>query len=205
MAGLLTLTEVKDWLSITKPDYDGILTIINDAMCVAVTNYTGHSFALVVEPNEILDATQSDLIVPRNSPIISVQNLYFYTQPDGTDGTLIDPTSYLVLPESIVLQNITTPFNRARISLAYTWGYDGLPADVRLMMLQAVEAEYRRRGQKSLGVSSRSKKDESQSFADGGSEYWDRASGLPTELVNKLQFYKQNFEWPSIPMATRNL
>ena len=203
MAALVSLDDVKTWLTITKPDYDTLLGWINDAICQNVINYTGQPFVLTVDPGEILDANQSDSIVPRNSPIVSVQSLFFHTQPDGTGGSEIDASDYQVTPEGIVLQNITTPFRRSRIKLAYTWGYDGLPDDVMLMMLQAVEAEWRRRGQKALGVSSRSKKDESQNFSTG-TGYWSRASGLPVELENKLQFYKQSFEWPSTPMATRN-
>jgi hypothetical protein len=205
MAAFVTLAEIKEWLSITKPDYDSLLTTINEAMCQAVISYVEHDFTEQVTTNEVLDANQSDSIVPRNWPIVSVQALYFHTQPDGSQGQLIDASDYQVLPEGIVLQNFTTPVRRSRIRVDYTWGYPaGLPADVKLMMLQAVEAEWRRRGQKTLGVASRSKKDESHSFTATGDGYWDMRTGLPNELIYKLNNYKQSFEWPSSPMATRN-
>jgi len=206
MASFVTLAEVKEWLNITKPDFDSILTTINDAMCQAVVNYVGHDFTDQIVTNEVIDASQSDQVIPQNSPIQSVQALYFHTRPDGSQGNLIDPIDYQVTPEGISLQNFHTPFRRSRIRIDYTWGYSTLPADVKLLMLQAVEAEYRRRGQKSLGVSSRSKKDESQSFTnDSSSAYWDPLTGLPTELKVKLNFYKPTFEWPSSPMAQSNL
>jgi hypothetical protein len=204
MAGFVTLAEIKEWLTITKPDYDSMLTMIEAAMCQAIKNYVEHDFTLTVEVNEILDAKKSDMVVPKNSPIVSVQALYFFTRPDGSDGNLIDTDSYHVTPEKIVLQNINTPFRRARVRVDYTWGYDGLPDDVKLMVLQAVEAEWRRRGQKSLGVGTRSKKDESISYGAKGMEYWDPRTGLPRELIHKLSHYKQAFEWPSSPMSERN-
>lgn len=204
MAGFVTLAEIKTWLDITKPDYDALLDMINDAMCQAVINYVEHDFTLTAVTDEVLDGNKSDTVVPRNWPIVSVQSLTFYTRPDGTEGNLIDPIFYAVTPEEIRLQGIVTPFYRARVRVDYTWGFDGVPGDVKLMMLQAVEAEWRRRGSKSLGVASRSKKDESQTFSGKGDGYWDSRTGLPTELVKKLHFYKQSFEWPSTPMATRN-
>ena len=201
-----TLDQIKNWIGIelSNTTHDDVLTIIRDAMETSVVNYTETSFELVVKVNEVLDANESDVVVPPYSPIVSVQALYFYTLPDGSDGQLIDPNDYQVRQEAIYLQNIHTPFKRSRVRVDYTYGYDGLPDDIKLMLLQAIEAEFRRKGSKTLGRSSRSKKDESEGLSGSSPSYWDTKTGLPKELVYKLNYYKR-MEWPVQPMATRNI
>lgn len=205
MALLNLNTEIKPWLGIPVPTtaHDDVLTIINNAMSQAVLNYTETDFQTHIQVGEVLDGNQSDVIVPRNIPIVSIQAIYFYTSPSGSAGMLLDPSNYQLVSDTIVLQNVQTPFNRSRIRVDYTWGYNGVPGDVKLCLLQAVEAEFRRKGNKTLGVSSRSKKDESESYKSDIGE-WDEKSGLPKVLVYKLTPYK-TFEFPNQPMAVRNI
>jgi len=73
---------------------------------------------------------------------------------------------------------------------------------VKQAILLGVEAEFRRRGRKSIGTSGRSKKDESERF-DNGVGSWDKKSGLPKEVVFKLNPYRV-FEFPAQPRATHN-
>jgi len=211
MAFLDLNTDIKPWLGIDVVNitHDAVLTIINNAMEQAVKNFTETDFELHPGTVEILDANESDIILPHNVPITAVSELAFYTLADGTDGQIIEATDYQVREEGIILQNIHTPFRRSRIRVTYTWGYDGLPDDVKLMLLQAVEAEFRRKARKSVGTggnsgAARSKKDESDRTGGTALGAWDKKTGLPKELVYKLTPYKR-FEFVNSPMATRNL
>jgi hypothetical protein len=203
MSFLSLNTDIKPWLGIDPANttHDSNLTIINLAIEQAVLNYVETNF-VETEITEVLDGNISDIILTSNTPVNSVSQLYFGVNPDGTEGALIDPINYKVRSEGIYLCGLTTPRGRAIIKVKYKYGYAGLPSDVKLMMLQAVEAEWRRKGNKSLGIGGRSKKDESESYINDLGQ-WDEKTGLPKVLVSKLQTYKCN-DFPVMPIAQRN-
>lgn len=195
-------TDVKPWLGIASDTYDDILTIIRDSVEQAVLDYTEAVFEST-STTDILDASGNDVIVVRNTPIISVSAIYFWVNPDGTEGSLVDTDHYKAESNSIVLQSIFTPqFGRALVRVDYDYGYDGLPSPVKHAILLSIEAEFRRKGDKTIGRSGRSKKDESESY--GGSSLWDEKVGLPKEAVYKLNPYRQSMEFPVQPIAIRN-
>lgn len=201
----LTLNgDIKPWLGIDvgNTTHDANLTTIANAIEQAVLNYVETDFKLNTVTKEILDGNISDVILPRNTPINSVQAIYFFPDTDGTDGSLVSVDDYDVTSEAIYLRTSTTPKGRGTVRVDYKWGYNGLPADVKLMMLQTVEAEWRRKGSKSLGIGGRTKKDESETYINDLGQ-WDEKSGLPKVLAAKLQPYK-SFEFPTSPMAQRN-
>jgi len=207
MATFLTLDEIKAWLKIELSDttHDVVLNIINDAMEESFKQFTETDFALHVDDPEIHDANESDVLLPFRQPIVSVKEIQFFTLPDGTGGQLIDANDYQVREDGIYFQNLHTPFRRSRVKVTYTWGYDGVPADVILALYQAVEAEFRRKGKKTLGgVTGRSKKDESERSSGDGDTKWDKKTGLPMAVVAKLTPYKR-FEFANSPMANRNI
>lgn len=194
-------TDIKPWLGITDTSQDAFLTTINNAMEQSIINFCENDFTIKTS-SDILDGNGSDIILPLNTPITEVIAVYFNCDTDGSNGTLIDPHYYLMREYEIALRGYKTPFARARIRVDYKWGYNGLPADVKLCMLQAVEAEWRRKVNKAIGGLSRSKKDESDNVTSDLNE-WDYKTGLPKVLVFKLNPYKV-FEFPRQPMATRN-
>lgn len=196
--------DIKPWLGIDvlNTTHDNTLTIINEAMEQAVLNYVETDFKLNEVEGEVLDGNISDVIFPINTPIYSVEGVYFFPNADGTGGSLIDPEEYRVSSEAVYLKFVSTPKGRGTVRIDYHWGYDGLPSDVKLMMLQAIEAEWRRKGNKSLGLGGRSKEDESENYINDLGQ-WDAKSVLPKVLVSKLQAYKC-FEFPFSPMAQRN-
>lgn len=205
----VTLDQIKDWLGIelTNNAHDSVLQLFGESVENAVINFTETEFELQTEVNEIIDGNQSDVICPRNSPIRSVQKLLFHVGSDGSGGGLIDPSNYSVNDDAITLRGIMSPRGRGLIRVDYTWGYDGAPPDVIVAILQAVEAEFRRKGRKSIGIGGRSKKDESERYTSGGGgdmSAWDMKTGLPKEIVAKLKPY-QRMEFPTQPMAARNV
>jgi len=196
--------DIKPWLGIdgSNTTHDANLTIIADAIEQSVLNYVETTFELTEVEGEILDGNISDVVLPLNTPVNSVEGLYFFPNVDGSGGSLVDQAEYKVTREAIYLKFANSPKGRATVRVDYTYGYDGLPSDVKLMILQTVEAEWRRKGSKSLGMSGRSKKDESESYISDLGQ-WDERTGLPKVLISKLQAYK-SFEFPSSPMSQRN-
>jgi hypothetical protein len=176
---------------------------MRDSVETAVLNYVETTFALTTVVNEILDSNGSDCIVPRNWPITSVQAVKLGVDTLGAGGDVLETTSYQVLPTNIVLKAFGQTRGRSIVRVDYTYGYASLPADVKEAILLSVEAKFRRKSRKSIGLSGRSKKDESESFADS-MVGWDSATGLPAEAISMLQKYRTNFEFAVQPMATRN-
>lgn len=203
MAALATLQDVKDWLDITSSTHDDILQTILDSVCASVMEYCEQTFALVGPIVEVNDGNRSDQIVTREFPIVSVDEIKVDVNPDGSEGTVVDSDTYQVLPEAILLQTRITPRGRSVVAVTYTHGYASVPAPVHMAVLLSVEALFRRKGRKSIGTNSRSKKDERESFSTGPGA-WDAKTGLPKEAVFMLNPYKR-FEVPVQPMAQRNL
>ena len=200
-------TDVKPYLGLVgTTEYDALLVIWRDSVEAAMLAYTEATFDLTPK-SEVMDANRSDQIVPDEYPIASVQALYFYTETDGTGGELIDPENYYFKESAVILKTIYTPRHRSTVRLEYTYGYDGVPADVKHGILIACRAEYfrwldKREGRDRLG---RSKKDESERTGGGNNTVgWDPKTGLPFEAVNKFKPYKK-FEFITQPFAQRNL
>lgn len=195
--------DIKPWLGIeiTETKHDATLIVMRDSVEQSMLNYTEAKFDLTAI-EEVLDGSRSDQIVPAEFPIASVQALYFHVKPDGTEGDLIESDDYQVKEGAIILQHLYTPKGRSLLRIDYTYGYDGIPPDVHEAMLLAIEAKFRRKGRKSMGLSGRSKKDEREGYSDSAGA-WDSKTGLPTEVVYMLQPYKR-YEMPTQPIAQRN-
>jgi len=204
MVVIATLDEVKTWIGIplSNTDHDDNLTLIMNSTTKAIYNYVDTPFELTPITNEVKDGIRADILVPKFFPTASVQEIRFGIGTDGTGGTVVDPTEYIVAPDSITFRWLHTPFYRGSVGLDYTYGYDGVPDDVKLAFIQAVEAQFRRKGRKSIGMASRSKKDESEAYS-GDLNAWDGLTGLPKEIVAMLKPYK-SFEFPT-DNAQRNL
>lgn len=197
--------DVKPWLQLTGSTHDTTLTIIRDSIEQAVLNYIELSLETVGPVMEVYDASQQDQIVLANIPVQSVSALYFNTKPDGSDGCLIDASQYAVDLETgvIKLQCGYTPRGRALVRVDYTYGYATVPSDIKHAILLSIDADFRRKGSKTIGRTGRSKKDEREGYSTGGG-VWDSKSGLPTEVVYKLNAYKRR-DFAVLPIAMRNL
>jgi hypothetical protein len=195
---LCTLQEIKDWLKITDNSQDAILTSTQAAVEAAVKAYVDTDFTTTTK-TELLDGSRSDTIVLEGYPIISVSAIYFYPNTSGAEGSLVDLESYIVKPEAIYLTNLYTPAGRGKVRVDYTYGYASVPDDVKMAVKLGVEAFMARRARKTVGVGSRSKEGESESFVSA----WDKKSGLPVEVTGLLQIYR-TYEVPVISLAQRN-
>jgi hypothetical protein len=184
---LCTLQEVKDWLKVTGNDQDAVLTMVQAAIEQSVVNLCETDFATHEYTNEVLDGDGKDVVVPLHWPIISVEHLLLHCLPDGTGGSDVAPEDMSVRPEAIYLANsLITPPGRGRVRLDYHAGYAAVPADVKMAVLLGVEAFMARKGRKNIGIASRGKEGESESYTAA----WDKKVGLPTEVVAMLGCYR---------------
>lgn len=202
---IISLNDFKTWMGmdLTYVDEDDNLTAIISSVDASIKNYCETTFEATVETNEIHDGKNSDLLVTKNSPIISVQEIRFGVTTSGTGGSALDTTSFEARQNYIALKGIMSGVGRCLIAIDYTWGYSSVPADVSLAAKIASEAFYRRLDRKNIGQASRSKKDESES---SGGDYtaWDSKTGLPKEVVSMLAPYR-SFEMPVMSMTQRSI
>ncbi len=201
---LVTLADLKTFLDITDNSQDTLLTTLKDGVEQSIINYCETDFSTKVVTGELVSGTKSDVIVPLNFPLISVQAVKFGVEVDGSGGYALDATrDYYKDEGGIYLVSTHSPRSRGRIRIDYTWGYAAVPADVKLAVYQAVKVELQRYSTNTEAGMGRSKGDESET---GGSSVnlMDPLTGLPKTVVAKLQAYKV-YEFPNLPMAQRNL
>lgn len=204
---LVTLANIKVYLGIASDDtsQDALITMYQEQIEQAVINYCDTDFTLKTETREILDGFRADVITPKNYPITAVSAVYVGVNADGTGGTQLDAQNDYHFSESaIYLHYSHTPFARGVVAVSYSWGYDGVPADVKMAIYHSVKASLQRHSRNVEDVRSRSKGDESESFGGTGKGgIWDNQTGLPNTALAMLQNYK-TLEFPSVGMAQRN-
>lgn len=197
---LVTLSELKSFLGITDSSQDAKLQVFLDSVEASVINFCDVSFVPVPVTLEVHDGNESDTIIPDYIPLISVQAVKLGTEADGSGGDPLTAGRDFYFNENLIrLRNHVTPFFRGSLAVSYTHGYETVPADVKLAVMQSVKAEMKRDQENTEGVSSRSKGDESESLGSA----WDAKSGLPKQIVSKLQCYK-SYEFGGGSMAQRN-
>lgn len=206
---LVTIDEVNQYLGQTTGDdatQDALIEdIIGPGIEDAVQNFCDTNFSQVVvgSPGERHDGNRSDVIVPANVPIISVQAVFMYVPADSASGGIaLDADDYFVDTKKnvIVLKELTTPFHpRGNILIQYTYGYAAVPGVVKLAIFENIKASIQRRNRNVEDVSSRSKGGETESY--GGA--FDSKSGLLSSTIGKLKKF-QVIEFPSSSMAQRN-
>jgi len=199
---LTTMNDIKTFLGISLSDTskDAIITMFKDSVEQSIINYCESDFSTKVVTNEVLDGVLSDIIVPKNFPVLSVQQVVIGNGIDNSGGLTLATNDYYFDESSIILKINTTPFYRSSVKIDYTYGYSTVPADVKMCVYQAVKAELQRYESNTENVSSRSKEGESESL--GAS--WDSISGLPKQIISKLQSYRSSYEFPNISMSQRN-
>ena len=204
MSDLVTLDEQKEFLGIKLADTerDVLIQTFLDSVEQQVKNLCETNFQETVvtsPPGELHDGSIADVILPFGFPILSVEKISVGTETDGTGGIDLETDEFYFDDTGIMLRGRLTPRARGNISLAYTYGFEEVPADVKLAVMQSVKAELQRHDANTENISSRSKEGESESLRSA----WDPKSGLPVQIASKLQSYKL-FEFPHFGMAQRN-
>jgi hypothetical protein len=199
---LTTLEDVKAFLGIPEEntEYDALLTIFKDSVEQSVCNFCETTFEEITVTKELHDGIDSDIIVPKYFPILSVENIYFGCDGEGNNGNRIDKEYYSIDGSGIILRHgLYTPNARKIVRIDYTYGFEEVPPDVKLCVYQSIKAEKQRYDSNTENISSRGKMGESESFNSA----WDKKTGLPVQIISKLQSYRV-YEFPMIGNAQRN-
>jgi len=206
MVDIATIEEVRGWvLGDTNDDsQDAILEPLRKSTDEIIKDYCdclfGETDAVV---GEVLDGRRTDMIVPDHFPIQSVQKVVMGADGSGSGGYELEASDYNYRQEEIVLIGTRSVRRRGTIILDYTHGYPNVPERVKQALLLAVEAMYNRKARRSIGVSSRSKEGETESYGGGSKSQWNDATGLPNDVMGMLQEYKR-IEFTGSVMHARN-
>lgn len=197
----LTLQEAKDYLEVTGTDMDAQIQLWLDAVSESITAYCENDFATHVITNELHDGRKADIILPKQSPVNSIQGIYLNVKSDGSGGSLLDPESYVLRDDEIALVYLHTQRGRGIIRLDYTAGYATVPARVKLATQLAIQGYYNLEDKATIGIRTKAKEGESISYQGG----WNKEFGLPEESISLLAEFR-DYGWPETTvMATRNI
>jgi hypothetical protein len=152
---LITLAAVQQYLSI-KPggDADPLLSNMIDRVSAAVLNYLNRGDIMASPRTETRNGTSSARMVCANLPVQSVQSVRI-------NGAEVLPSTGYSVPgwsfdaEGVILRGgLTFTRGTANVELSYVAGYDEVPADIALAVLEAVGLAFKRR--EHVDVSSKS-------------------------------------------------
>ena len=204
MPNIATIEEVRGWIlnDESNSSQDATLEPLRLSVDEIIKDYCdclfGETEALT---GIILDSRRSDVIVPDQFPIVSVEKIVMFIDGDGVGGVELQANEYIVREEEIILRTRIQARRRGNISIDLTHGFADVPHRIHQALLLSVEGMYNRKTRRSIGLSSRSKEGESESY--GAKSQWDSITGLPIEAMGMLQHYRR-IEFTGSVMQARN-
>jgi hypothetical protein len=155
---LCTVAEIKSWLPNQGNNDDATLQILITNASLQVLQYIDrpHILSSVLGPlTETYDGNDSDRLLPRNFPIISVSSV-------NIDGVAVQaattPTTagYLWDGRRILLRGFRFCRGLQNVQLSYSAGYPSVPLDLKQAAIESFALTYRQRvriGEKSNSMS----------------------------------------------------
>lgn len=219
----LTLEEVKSWLAVPTSNStkdDQITRHINTA-CARVETYI-QSPVLSRTFVEHFDGNNSNVIVPSQYPVVSVEELKINLSGDFSTSDPLNTEAYalrgipsLALEDGVIgldvvlrdtssvdiIGRIVPASSIQSIQLTYTAGrgdIDTIPDDLKTATLMLVEYLYMIRENRDLGIFSKSVN--GQSYSRRGET---TSSGMPLEIEAMLNSY-MDMALPSVAVPQRN-
>ncbi len=159
--GLISLDLLKAKLGITDESQDEYLQLIIDGVSLAVKNITNRNLELTAYEEEKHVGTGTTSLLLNNYPIASVQSLKINNEETSEYDILNDKKDAGKLfkketwPRNAIIEPLTLAKNGSvlrenkNISIDYTAGYDPIPADVQLRVLEECTRSYE--GKNSIG------------------------------------------------------
>lgn len=141
---LTTLDNVKGWLGLTNPsqtDDDALLSRLITAISQFVQNDCGRQFSLQ-DYSEQRDGTGGRRLSLANYPISAVTCL-------SIDGQLVPPgdatrtPGFFFRPTELLLNGYIFHRGLGNVSVAYTAGYETVPADLEQACIEQIAFRYR--------------------------------------------------------------
>lgn len=179
MVDLITVASAKEHLGITATTWDAVLQTLVTRVSGMVERYCDRTFASTAY-TEDYDGDGSEVLLTRQSPIVSVTSVHDDQNREFTSATLIQTTDYYVDTAKAAIKLIGGRFSRGvgNVRVAYTAGYASTPDAVAISVADIVGLYFNRR--RSGGIASQS--------LGGQSTSW--LGDWPADIVAALEVYK---------------
>lgn len=163
---LITLSELKTFLSISGTDQDTILQIYVDSANAFIINYLNRDIEETAYTDEVYDGPGTPALVLRQYPLISVEEVLVNGEAETESTDVTDTEGYYIksYDNGILYNRAFWDRGRGIIQVSYTAGYTTIPGDLKHASL-AVAGYFRNMGNKT-GVRSESLGSYSYSIAN---------------------------------------
>lgn len=135
----VTLAEVKSHLRVTFTEDDTYITFLIQACSGIVERFISQSLMQGTQVSCIISNADGNIELPYG-PVINILSI-----KDGNGCTITDYKLLDCSPFNPLFQLLEWPLN-CKIKLEYEAGYDVLPADIKLALLQEIGYRYEHRG-----------------------------------------------------------
>ncbi|MFQ5452255.1 MAG: phage head-tail connector protein [Candidatus Paceibacterota bacterium] len=161
---LTSLTTAKDHLGITDASQDTRVERWIDTASQMIEKATDRVL-YSKSHTEVQDGRGSKSILLRQYPVTAITSLHIDSQGTFDANSLIAAADYAQRDEDeLVLRSSTFKRGLQNIQIVYTAGFSTIPADLENACLELIEFMYDRRGDRRVGVASKSKRDENITF-----------------------------------------
>jgi hypothetical protein len=188
---LVTLDDTKKWLDIplASTDLNDRAELFINSASEIIERYLDRKLARKTY-TERYDGLRANKIFLKNTPASKPTSIAFASDWDFSEP--LDTADYTVQEESlIVFKNAITPRGNQNIQVIYTAGYvtplssvqtgSALPSDIKMACLMLISWLWQVDRDRRLGVTNKSKQNESISFEDG----------IPVTIADILRNYKR--------------
>ena len=148
MTNLITIDTFKTYKGINSQEDDSIISLLIGSVSAFIQNYTSRSFVDYALKNKIeyFNALFGDYYLPKEFPLISVESLETSLDGGVTYTALVENTDYFVDLDTDRIINNTgyLGFTTGTIAhksgkLTYRGGYNEVPLDIQLAVMDLVE------------------------------------------------------------------
>lgn len=139
-ANLVTLQEVKNYKGINSTNQDAVITSIIPKVSQLVKTICKRSFIDYVDDAKVEYHRGGRLILPYEFPVLSITSLEYSGDYGQTYITLDEGVDYLLDKDSWDIHPVLTfPEGINAYKLTYKAGYEELPEDLKLAVLDLVD------------------------------------------------------------------
>jgi len=142
-ASLVTLAEVKTYAGINSTNQDAVINQLIPQISEYVKEYCGRTFVdYVSDAKTDVSSGGTAYIYLREAPVLTIQGVEYSTDFGVTYIDLVEGTDYILDLEADRLQVISQPVFPKFVNgykIAYTAGFEVLPAALKLAILDLVQ------------------------------------------------------------------
>jgi hypothetical protein len=139
---LITITEYKNYVGITSPNQDTIISSLIPKVSQLVKTYCRRTFVDYYDESKVEVFSGGERLNLSESPVVQVASVEYSTDYGNTYTSLTEYTDWVldVKTEQIVPISTTGEFRKLvnGYKVAYTAGYETLPEDLKLAVLDLI-------------------------------------------------------------------